>query len=152
MAGGGGSIEGGEPEFQVAPMIDVLLTLLIFFMAITSTEVLRVDQGINLPVAADAKKREKERGEVIVNVRYEGENKASYSFGQDSYGALEALVPKVKQAVAAAQAGIKPGGNPNVRLVIRGDERLPAKAVYDVMVVMAEAGVSDIAFAAANQP
>ena len=35
MASGGGSIESGEPEFQIAPMIDVLLVLLIFFISIT---------------------------------------------------------------------------------------------------------------------
>ena len=51
MAGGGGGGEG-EPEFQVAPMIDVLLVLLIFFMSITSSQVLKVDKNISLPVAA----------------------------------------------------------------------------------------------------
>ena len=39
MAGGGGGGEG-EPEFQIAPMVDVLLVLLIFFMSITSAQVL----------------------------------------------------------------------------------------------------------------
>jgi biopolymer transport protein ExbD len=47
MAGGGGGGEG-EPEFQVAPMIDVLLVLLIFFMSITSSQVLKVDKNISL--------------------------------------------------------------------------------------------------------
>ncbi|RYD36183.1 MAG: biopolymer transporter ExbD, partial [Verrucomicrobiaceae bacterium] len=31
MAGGGGGGDG-EPEFQIAPMIDVLLVLLVFFV------------------------------------------------------------------------------------------------------------------------
>ena len=30
MAGGGGNMESGEPDFQIAPMIDVLLVMLIF--------------------------------------------------------------------------------------------------------------------------
>ena len=34
--GGGGGGGDGEPEFQIAPMIDVLLVLLIFFMSITT--------------------------------------------------------------------------------------------------------------------
>ena len=45
MAGGGGGGEG-EPEFQVAPMIDVLLVLLIFFMSITSAQVLKVEPEV----------------------------------------------------------------------------------------------------------
>ena len=29
-----------DPEFQIAPMIDILLVLLVFFMSISTTEVL----------------------------------------------------------------------------------------------------------------
>ena len=57
MAGGGGGSESGEPEFQVAPMIDVLLTILVFFMTITSAQVLKVDKSIQLPIAKDAQKK-----------------------------------------------------------------------------------------------
>jgi biopolymer transport protein ExbD len=30
-----------DPEFQIAPMIDILLVLLVFFMSISSTQVLQ---------------------------------------------------------------------------------------------------------------
>ena len=48
--GGGGGGGDGEPEFQIAPMIDILLVLLVFFMSISSTEVLQKTEGITLPV------------------------------------------------------------------------------------------------------
>ncbi len=54
MASGGAGTESGEPEFQIAPMIDVLLVLLIFFMSITTAEVLKVDKNIVLPVSPNA--------------------------------------------------------------------------------------------------
>ncbi len=61
MAGGGGGADSGEPEFQIAPMIDVLLVMLIFFMTITSAQVLKVDKTISLPVAKNAQKKDTSR-------------------------------------------------------------------------------------------
>ena len=72
MAGGGGGGDG-EPEFQIAPMIDVLLVLLVFFVMITSAEVLKVDKNLTLPVSPNAKQREPEmaKHEMAVNHRYD---------------------------------------------------------------------------------
>jgi biopolymer transport protein ExbD len=44
-----------DPEFQIAPMIDILLVLLVFFMSISSTEVLQTNDKVRLPVAKDGK-------------------------------------------------------------------------------------------------
>src|SRR6188508_3454307 len=59
-----------DPEFQIAPMIDILLVLLVFFMSISSTEVLQTRDDITLPVAKDAKEKDKQtpQGQVIINV------------------------------------------------------------------------------------
>src|ERR1700749_5021285 len=60
-----------DPEFQIAPMIDILLVLLVFFMSISSTEVLQVSKGVTLPVAKDAKPAEKNtKGQTIINVMW----------------------------------------------------------------------------------
>ena len=85
MAGGGGGGDG-EPEFQVAPMIDVLLVLLIFFMSITTAHVLKVDKSIALPVATDALKKDNTRSEAIVNVRWDlAKKKADYIMDDKVY-------------------------------------------------------------------
>ena len=82
MAGGGGGGEG-EPEFQVAPMVDVLLTILIFFMTITSAQVLRVDKSIKLPVATNAAKKDSSKSEAIINVRWNATaKKAEFVFDE----------------------------------------------------------------------
>jgi biopolymer transport protein ExbD len=152
MASGGGSMESGEPEFQVAPMIDVLLTMLIFFMMITSAEVLKLDQDISLPIAPDAQKREKNRGEVILNVRWKAETKkASYSIDQIDYAKLEDIKEPLDKSIQRAKANIKPGANPNVRMVIRAPKDIPASEISRVMDAGAQAGLADIAFSAASK-
>ena len=40
-----------DPEFQIAPMIDILLVLLVFFMSIATDQVLQVNKEVVLPVA-----------------------------------------------------------------------------------------------------
>lgn len=141
MAGGGGGGEG-EPEFQVAPMVDVLLTILIFFMTITSAQVLRVDKSITLPVAQNAAKKDNTRSEAIVNVRWNaGTKKAEYVFDDRQYTKLEEVVPILKGRHDA---------DAKYRVVIRGDRDVPAEAVSRVMDVAGTAGISDISFSTLN--
>ena len=60
-----------DPEFQIAPMIDILLVLLVFFMSISSTEVLQSNRNISLAVAKDAKAPKPTKGgQIIVNVSW----------------------------------------------------------------------------------
>lgn len=140
--GGGGGGGDGEPEFQIAPMIDVLLVLLIFFMSITSAQVLSIDKEIQLPVAKDAKKKEKDvMNEANLNVRWTN-GKATILFENSSYEDVGPLVDKLRSRHEA---------NAKYRAVIRGDKRLPAIEIQRVMSVIAQAGIDDISFSALNK-
>ncbi|MBC8040436.1 MAG: biopolymer transporter ExbD [Opitutaceae bacterium] len=139
MAGGGTS-DGDEPDFQIAPMIDVLLVLLIFFMSITTTQVARVDAGVVLPVAPAATKRDNARDESIINIRWDAPtSKAKFIFEDREVPTLAQVVP-----ILAARSA----GNPKYRVVIRADEMLPAEHVSLAMAATAEAGIADVTFAA----
>lgn len=145
MAGGGGGGESGEPEFQIAPMVDVLLVLLIFFMCITSAEVLKVDKDIVLPVSPNAKQRDPEmsKHELAVNVRWDPKlTKAFVNVDDKEYENLTELVPYFQE---------KKKRNPLIRAVVRGDSALPAIEIQRVMNVVGEGGISDISFAASNK-
>jgi biopolymer transport protein ExbD len=145
MAGGGGGSESGEPEFQIAPMIDVLLVLLVFFMSITSAEVLKVDKDIKLPISPNAKKRDEKmsKHELAINVRWmAGESKALVKVDDVVYTNLNELIPYLQQ---------KKEKDPLVRAVIRGDGALPAIQIQRVMNIVGEGGISDISFAASNK-
>ena len=143
MAGGGGGGESGEPEFQIAPMVDVLLVLLIFFMCITSAEVLKVDKDIKLPVAKNAKKRDPEmsKHELAVNVRW-FEGKAILKVDDKPYPNIADLIPYLTE---------KRAKDPLIRAVVRADSQLPAIEIQKVMNLIGEGGISDISFAASNK-
>lgn len=153
MAGGGGGLEKGEPDFQIAPMVDVLLVILIFFMTITSAQVLNIDKSIKLPIAPEAAKKDDSRSEAIVNVRWDPvANAATFNFQDHLYSKASEFVEPLKAAKALGEktAAAKPGGNPEFRMVIRGDRDVPALFVSQAMNAAAEAGISDISFSAVN--
>ncbi|MEN9974206.1 MAG: hypothetical protein RLZZ282_212 [Verrucomicrobiota bacterium] len=145
MASGGGGTESGEPEFQIAPMIDVLLVLLIFFMSITTAEVLKVDKNIVLPISPHANKRDPEmtKHEIAINVRWDAKiSKAFVKVDDREYPTLAELTPLL---LARKEK------DPKVRAVIRGDRFLPAVEIQRVMYVVGEGGIADISFAASNK-
>ena len=152
MAGGGGGSESGEPEFQIAPMIDVLLVILIFFMTITSASVLKVDKTIELPIAKDAQKKDNSRAETVVNVRWkDAERKAEFVFDDRVYRDAAEIVELLKTAKITGEKKITAGANPTFRAVIRGDRDVPALYVSKAMNACAEAGITDISFSAVNK-
>lgn len=144
MAGGGGGGDG-EPEFQIAPMIDVLLVLLVFFVMITSAEVLKVDKNLTLPVSPNAKQREKEmaKHEMAVNLRFDNTtNKGVLVLDDQVYNNWEEVVPILKDNLKRDE---------KLRIVVRGDAKVPAGEIQRVMNVIGEAGIADIAFSASNK-
>ncbi len=47
--GGGGVSEDGDPGFQIAPMVDVVFVLLLFFMAAAGSQVVEKELNVSLP-------------------------------------------------------------------------------------------------------
>ena len=143
MAGGGGG--DGEPEFQIAPMIDVLLVLLVFFVMITSAEVLKVDQSITLPVSPNAKPREPEmaKHETALNLRLdEATNKGVLVMDDRIYDNWQDVLPILKASLQRDKL---------LRVVVRGDADVPAGEIQRIMNLIGEAGIADIAFASSNK-
>ena len=150
MGGGGGGGEG-DPEFQIAPMIDVLLVLLIFFMSITSTQVLKTEK-LPLPVAPNALKRDMMRNEAIVNVKWDrAAEKASYVVDGKTLKDLTQVAETLKQMKKANATTPVKGPNPEYRVVIRGDREVNALTINQVLNAAGEAGIADVSFAVYNR-
>ena len=131
----------GDPEFQVAPMVDVLLVLMLFFMAITSTEVLKNDKAVKLPEATHAKPNEdnkNQKHEITINVEWDASNQSA-QYVMDS---LRSPTPDGLAGVIAAKHAADPAGY----VVIRADKDVEYSNVSDLMGVCAGAGIGSVAF------
>jgi biopolymer transport protein ExbD len=143
--GGGGGGGDGEPEFQIAPMIDVLLTLLIFFMSITSAEVSKIDKDILVPVAPEAKEKDKSQtqNEAALNIRFDAtKNGGSINYLGKVYEDVQPVIDDLKAHKEK---------NDKYRVIIRGDKRLPAIEIQKVMTLVGQAGIDDVVFSTLNQ-
>jgi biopolymer transport protein ExbD len=136
--------EDGDPEFQVAPMVDVLLVLMLFFMAITSTEVLKKDKNLTLAEANHAKEDKDKRkpNELVVNVSW-GNETAHFSMDGVAYPTADAL-----QSVLGAQHQL----NPHAYVLVRADKDVEYSNISDVMNACAAAGIGTVSFAVITNP
>ena len=125
-------------------MIDILLVLLVFFMSISSTEVLQVNKDVTLPVAKDAKESDKNsKGQTIVNVMWATLNNA---------GSLEVDNQKFAQPDQMINyLQTKTQANPDMRILIRADRNVRYDYLKQVMVTAGRAGVGKVTFSVVNK-
>ncbi|MET0252707.1 MAG: biopolymer transporter ExbD [Terrimicrobiaceae bacterium] len=131
-----------DPEFQIAPMIDILLVLLVFFMSISSTEVLQSNQDVNLPVARDAKESKKNPGQVIVNVLFNPLSNQTVIEVDERNVNLGQLAPMLQAKVVA---------NPLVRVLVRADKEVRYESMRGLLEAVGKAGVGNVTFSVADK-
>ena len=125
-----------HPGIQLAPLVDVLLLLLIFFLMTWNAARNENELDVKVPKATAAKEKAAPIGDVVVNVKSDGNvvvNRRTLST-QELSDLLRNLVQlNAEQAV-----------------VIRGDEAGAYKNIVSVLNVCSEAGVTNVAFATAK--
>jgi len=132
-----------DPEFQIAPMIDILLVLLVFFMSISSTEVLQSNRDIKLPVAKDAKDAKENPGQIIVNLAFNQiNNVASISVNEVDYASPADLVPMLKNHIQK---------NPMVRVLIRADKDVRYSVMKSLLEAVGKAGIANVTFSVVDK-
>ena len=124
-------------------MIDILLVLLVFFMSISSTEVLQTNKEVNLPIAKEAKEAKDNPGQVIINVTYATMNDATaIEVDQRGFGSPSDMVPLLQDKV---------GKNPLLRVLIRADREVRFDFIRQVLQVVAESGVGNVTFSVVDK-
>jgi len=133
-----------DPEFQIAPMIDILLVLLVFFMSISTTEVLQANKNVTLPVAKEAKDAKKTNdGQVIINVTYVPTNNLTgIEVNEKVYHSPMELVGLLKNKVAT---------NPMVRVLIRADKEVKYEYMRQLLEAVGASGVSNVTFSVVDK-
>jgi biopolymer transport protein ExbD len=132
-----------DPEFQIAPMIDILLVLLVFFMSISSTEVLQSNKEVTLPIAKDAKPAKDNPGQVIINVTYVPINSlTSIEVDQKRYQSPLELVSLLQNKVRI---------NPLVRVLIRADKEVKYEFTRQLLEAVGQAGVGNVTFSVVDK-
>lgn len=133
-----------DPEFQIAPMIDILLVLLVFFMSISSTEVLQSNREIPLAVAKEAKQPKKNTGQVIVNVAWQPiNNLGSIEVDSQKYATASDLIPRLQSELQK---------NPMTRVLIRVDRGARWGYEREILRAVGDAGISNVTFSVVDKP
>jgi len=131
-----------DPEFQIAPMIDILLVLLVFFMSISSTEILKKVGSIPLAVAKDAKQPKKAPGQVVINVGWLAlGNLGSIEVDERKYSSASDLIPLLRQELDK---------NPMTSVIVRVDRAARWAYEKEILKAISDAGVANLTFAVVN--
>jgi len=125
-----------HPGIQLAPLADVLLLLLIFFLLTWTAARTENELYVKEAKASAAKERSAPIGDVLVNVKADGNvvvNRRTLS-GPELTELLKSLIQL----------------NSEQAVVIRGDEAGAYKNIVDVLNICTEAGITNVAFATAK--
>ena len=125
-----------HPGIQLAPLVDVLLLLLIFFLLTWNAARNENELDVKVPKASEAKDKPASIGDVVVNVKADGNvvvNRRTLT-GAELTELLKGLVQL----------------NSEQAVVIRGDEAGAYKNIIGVLNICTEAGITNVAFATAK--
>ncbi len=120
-------------ELELAPMIDVVFLLLIFFIVTWQFARFERDMDISVPAAEEATDTDRQAGEIIVNVKKDGSIVLN---GRDV--SQEELLSKL-QAISEAY--------PDQAVILRGSSEANFQAIINVLDQIKKAGIWNVAFA-----
>lgn len=121
------------PGFQIAPMVDIVFLLLIFFLVTWNFARYETELDVKVPTAKEGKESRRAAGEVIINVKTDGTivmNRRVMS-GEELAGTLR----KISEIY------------PDQAVVLRGDESTDYRHIVGVLDICRSANIWNVAFA-----
>ena len=119
--------------FQIAPLVDIFLVLLIFFIVTWTLAKNETELDVKVPTAKEGKESNRMAGEVILNVKADG----SVVLNRErlSPEALENKLSRISKLY------------PDQAVVLRGDEKVDYRHVVDVLDICRKVNIWNVAFA-----
>ena len=117
--------------FQIAPMVDVLLVLLCFFILTWNFARKEMELDVKVPAAENGRAPSLEVNQSVVNIRADGTIVMS----------AKTVTPEDFQTRMEDAARV----NPDYSIIIRSDAEGPAKHLYKVLDICNGAGIWNIA-------
>lgn len=137
----GGSVgsEDGDVGFQIAPMVDVVFVLMLFFMASAGSQIVEKELGINLPSGGAAKGGGPPPTPIIIDIASDGQvTMNNQAYGTPTDKNLVSLREWLKNAIE--QFGDK---DP---VIIRPASDVRHERVMDVLNAAAASRVKNLTF------
>ena len=119
--------------FQIAPLVDILLFLLVFFIMTWNFSRNEAELDVKVPAAREGKENRRPAGEVILNVKRDGTVVMN----------RRAMTPEELQQTLAKIAELYP----DQAVVLRGDENVDYRYVVDALDICRAANIWNVAFA-----
>lgn len=125
--------KGRTPSVQMAPLMDIIFIVLIFFMTLSVFYQLETELSITVPEAKEGQKGERTPGEIVINITEEG----TIVVNQDKLTMiqLETMLKKVSSLF------------PNQPVIVRADKKTYHEYVVQVLDACAAANIWNVAFA-----
>jgi len=119
--------------FQIAPMVDILLVLLVFFIMTWNFSLNDKELDVKIPAAAHSKEAPQYMGQVVVNVKTDG----TIVFNHQPISGDERLSKLGKLASLF----------PDQAVIVRGDQNAKYEFIVDVLDICRQANIWNVAFA-----
>jgi len=136
-----GSVEqdDGDVGFQIAPMVDVVFVLMLFFMASVGEQVVEKELAINLPSGSTSNQGGPPSVPIVVDIAADGQVQMnSVAYGTPTDKALQPLRDKLKDIIGSF------GDKDPV--IIRPTPDTRHERIMDVLNAASAAGVKNLTF------
>ena len=119
--------------FQIAPMVDILLVLLCFFIVTWSFARKEMELDVKVPAAQSGKEPVSAVNQTVLNVKMDG----TVVWNRKVVPSKE-LVERLTELARIY---------PDYAIILRGDERAAYRAIVNVLDICRDAGIWNVAFA-----